>query len=205
MYELLVLALLMHWPLHAYLIADIANSILGPWEKISRGSLSALLAKLEQTGFIALADPTQVPFPTDRPSRVFAITPTGRERFYQLMMDTTSNPGTYQRLFRIKALHLEFVSPEDQLDLVDHYMTYCQTAFRYQKTEAQDLATDPLKQKHTSEFLLSMALDIMGLVAQEWQLELAWAQRLRESIVSGMQHGDGTTELARKEKEGENQ
>ncbi len=42
MYELLVLALLMHWPLHAYLIAEIANHILGPWERISRGTLSSL-------------------------------------------------------------------------------------------------------------------------------------------------------------------
>ena len=41
------------------------------------------------------------------------------------MMDTTSNQGTYQRLFRIKALHLEYVSQEDQLSLVDHYLSYC--------------------------------------------------------------------------------
>jgi len=57
MYELLVLSLLMHWPLYAYLIADIANHILGPWERISRGTLSSLLTKLEQTGYITPADP----------------------------------------------------------------------------------------------------------------------------------------------------
>jgi DNA-binding PadR family transcriptional regulator len=107
MYELLVLALLMRWPLYAYLIADITNNILGPWEKISRGSLSALLKKLEQTGFIQPGDPAQVPFPSVRASQVFAITEAGRARFTHLMLDTTSNRGTYQRLFRIKALHLE--------------------------------------------------------------------------------------------------
>src|SRR6266571_1833279 len=68
MYELLVLALLMHWPLYAYLIAEIANHILGPWERISRGTLSSLLTKLEQAGLITPADPAQVPFPTDRVS-----------------------------------------------------------------------------------------------------------------------------------------
>ena len=36
------------------------------------------------------------------------------------MLDTASHPGTYQRLFRIKALHLEYLSPKDQLYLVDH-------------------------------------------------------------------------------------
>ncbi len=184
MYELLVLALLMHWPLYAYLIADIANHILGPWERISRGTLSSLLTRLEQAGFITPADPAQVPFSTDRPSRVFALTSAGRERFYQLMMDTTSNQGTYQRLFRIKALHLEYVSPEDQLSLVDHYVSYCQMGLHYQQAEAQDFVTNPVKQQSVSRFYSAVALDLMDLVSQQWQLELAWAQRLRERIVA---------------------
>ena len=184
MYELLVLSLLMHWPLYAYLIAEIANHILGPWEHISRGTLSSLLTKLEQNGLIAPADPAQVPFSTNRPSRVFALTPAGRERFYQLMMDTTSNQGTYQRLFRIKALNLEYVSPEDQLSLVDHYLSYCQMGLHYQQAEAQDFVTNPIKHRSVSSFYSTVAQDLMELVSQQWQLELAWAQRLRERIVA---------------------
>jgi DNA-binding PadR family transcriptional regulator len=184
MYELLVLSLLMHWPLYAYLIADIANHILGPWERISRGTLSSLLTRLEQTGLIAPADPALVPFSTDRPSRVFALTSAGRERFYQLMMDTTSNQGTYQRLFRIKALHLEYISPEDQLSLVDHYVSYCQMGLRYQQAEAQDFVTNPIKQQSVSSFYSTIAQDLMDLVSQQWQLELAWAKLLRERIAA---------------------
>jgi DNA-binding PadR family transcriptional regulator len=184
MYELLVLALLMHWPLHAYLISEIANHILGPWEHISRGTLSSLLTKLEHAGLIAPADAAQVPFATDRPLRVFTITSMGRERFYQLMMDTTSNQGTYQRLFRIKALNLEYVSPEDRLSLVDHYLSYCQMGLRYQRAEAQDFITNPIKHQSVSSFYSAIALDLMELVSQQWQLELAWAQRLRERVVS---------------------
>ena len=184
MYELLVLALLMHWPLYAYLIADIANHIIGPWEHISRGTLSSLLNRLEQDGLIAPADLAHVPFPMDRPSRVFAITPAGRERFYQFMVDTTSNQGTYQRLFHIKALHLEFVSPEDQVSLVDHYVSYCQMGLRYLKAEAQDFATNPVKQESASPSFRTTALELMDLIARQWQLELAWALRLRERIVS---------------------
>jgi DNA-binding PadR family transcriptional regulator len=190
MYELLVLSLLMHWPLYAYLIADIANHIIGPWEQISRGTLSSLLTKLEQAGLITPADAAQVPFPMDRPSRVFAITPRGRDRFYQLMMDTTSNQGTYQRLFHIKALHLEFVSPEDQLSLVDHYVSYCQVGLHYQKAEAQDFATNPVKQEPASPSFRTTALELMDLTAQQWQLELAWAQHLRERIVSSQTKGE---------------
>jgi DNA-binding PadR family transcriptional regulator len=196
MYELLVLSLLMHWPLHAYLIAEIANHILGPWERISRGTLSTLLTRLEQDGLIAQADPTQVPFSTDRPSRVFALTPLGRERFYQLMMDTTSNQGTYQRHFRIKALHLEYISSEDQLPLVDHYLSYCQIGLRYQQAEAQDFATNPIKQGSVSSFYSSVALDLMDLVSQQWQLELAWAQRLRERVISAQAPVKAETQMS---------
>ncbi len=195
MYELLVLSLLMHWPLYAYLIAEIANHILGPWEHISRGTLSSLLTKLEQNGLIAPADPAQVPFSTNRPSRVFALTPAGRERFYQLMMDTTSNQGTYQRLFRIKALHLEYVTPEDQLSLVDHYLSYCQMGLHYQQAEAQDFATNPIKQQSVSIFYSAIALDLMELVSQQWQLELAWAKLLRDRIVAIQTLGKTETQL----------
>ena len=142
---------------------------------------------------IVPADPAQVPFPTERSSRVFAITAAGRERFYQLMMDTTSNQGTYQRLFRIKALHLEYISPEDQLALVDHYLSYCQMDLRYQQTEAQDFITNPIKQQSVSSFYSTVAEDLMELISQQWQLELAWAKLLRERVVAA-QVSDKTEE-----------
>jgi DNA-binding PadR family transcriptional regulator len=183
-YELLVLSLLMDWPLHAYLIADIANAILGPWERISRGTLSTLLARLQREGYIAFADPAEVPFPSKRPSKVFAITPAGHDRFERLMLDITSNPGTYRRLFRIKALHLHLLAPEDRLSLVDHYIGYCQTGMRYVQTEAQDMETNPEKRQHTPAALRSVALDLMALEAQEWRLEIEWARRLRERITT---------------------
>jgi DNA-binding PadR family transcriptional regulator len=183
-YELLVLSLLMDWPLHAYLIADIANSILGPWDKISRGTLSSLLIKLERGGLVTPADPAAVPFPTKRPSRSLAITRAGCDRFAQLMLDTTSNPGSYQRLFRIKSLHLHLLEPADQLYLLDHYITYCQLGLRYQRRAAQDMETNSLKQKHTPAPLRTVALDLMATAAGQWQLEVAWAERLRARVIA---------------------
>src|SRR5260370_37587299 len=103
MYELLVLALLMHWPLHAYRIAKIANEIIGPEEQISTGTLSSLLAKLERAGQISPADPRTAPFPGHRPSRVVTLTTAGRDRFLELMLDTSSHPGPYGKLMHIKA------------------------------------------------------------------------------------------------------
>ena len=55
---------------------------------------------------------------------------------------------------------------------------------RYQQAEAQDFATNPIKQRSVSSFYSAVALDLMDLVSQQWHLELAWAQRLRERVVS---------------------
>src|SRR5215469_6438819 len=184
MYELLVLALLMYWPLHAYRIAKIANEIIGPEEQISTGTLSSLLAKLEQAGLISPADLGTTPFPADRPSRVFAITTAGRERFLELMLDTSSHPGTYRRLFHIKALHLDLLPFESQLFLVEHYLAHCQQILRSKQADVQDVTGNPLKQKHMSPALREGAFALMRLKTEQWQLELAWGQALRKRILS---------------------
>ncbi len=199
MYELLVLALLMHWPLHAYRIAKIANEIIGPEEQISTGTLSSLLTKLERAGLISPADPGTAPFPGDRPSRVFAITTAGRERFLELMLDTSSHPGTYRRLFHIKALHLEFLAIESQLFLVEHYLAHCRQVLRSKQTDAQDVAGNPLKQKHMSAALREGAMALMRLKTEQWQLELAWGQTLRERILSRLKRREEVTEMPREE------
>jgi hypothetical protein len=98
------------------------------------------------------------------------------------MLDTTSNLGTYQRIFRIKALHLEFLSPEDQLYLVDHYLYYCRTGIQYLRGGAQELAIAPVQTRPESEGFLTTALDLMEVSAQEWELELDWAQSLRDRL-----------------------
>ncbi len=50
MYELIVLSLLMRFPLHGYLIAQIANDTIGPWAKLSNGTLYPLLTKFRAPG-----------------------------------------------------------------------------------------------------------------------------------------------------------
>jgi DNA-binding PadR family transcriptional regulator len=186
MYELLVLSLLLDYPLHAYLIADIANHIMGPWERISRGTLSTLLTRLAREGLIVAANPTAVPFPSKRTSQAWAITPAGQKRFERLMLDTSANLGTYRRLFRIKALHLHLLAPEEQLSLLDHYIGYCQAGLRYMTVSAQDMRANPTKQRATPEPLRAMTLDLMALEAEEWRLQIAWTRRLREQIAHGV-------------------
>src|SRR5690242_4198817 len=119
MYELIILSLLMRFPLHGYLIAHIANDIIGPWAKISNGTLYPLLTKLEQSNLIALVNDVQNLSQTERSTRSFTITDAGRQRFYQLMLDTTSNIGDYQRLFHLKVPYLDLLQPRERLHILN--------------------------------------------------------------------------------------
>src|SRR5215469_15998947 len=138
MYELLVLALLMHGAFHGYLISKIANEMIGPWAKISPGTLYPLLTRLEQSGLIEDL-PSQEVSRSQRQAHRYAITPAGRRRFHTLMMDTSSNLGDYPRIFHLKAVHLQFLSPRERLYLADHYLNYCERTILHMQSEAQDM------------------------------------------------------------------
>jgi DNA-binding PadR family transcriptional regulator len=196
MYELLVLALLMRWPLHAYRIAKIAGEIVGPEEQISTGTLSTLLGRLAQAGLIAAADSAATPFPSDRPARVYAITPAGRERFGELMLDVSSHPGMVRRHFHIKALHLEWLPPESQLVLVEHYLAHCRRILGAKHADDRDMAQHPLKHEHMSAAFREAAAALIRLKIDEWQLELAWALALREQIVARLKPREGAAPAA---------
>lgn len=183
MYELLVLSLLMKFPLHAYLISKIANDTIGPWEKISRGTLSTLLNKLYKDGLIQDAEHAKIPFPTERSSRTYEITDHGKKRFFELMVDTERNAGNYPKIFHIKAIYLEFLSFEDQLYLVNHYMKYCQKAIdhiRQQQSEF-DEHPDMLQPMQNTPYYQTIR-GIMELQLDQWELERKWASRLKEQF-----------------------
>lgn len=125
MYELIILSLLMRQPMHGYLIARIIGDTIGPFAKVSHGRLYPLLTALQQDGLI-------VPVAVEegarggRRQREFAITETGRDRFRQLMLDTTSNPGEYRTYFWLKVPYLDLLDVEECRLLLNHYQTYCQ-------------------------------------------------------------------------------
>lgn len=190
MYELLILARLMYAPEHGYQIAKIANDIIGPWAKISLGTLYPLLTRLEQSGFIKKLGEGQnatVIQGARRQSRTtYEITPAGRMRFHQLMMDTASNPGDYQRLFRLKVLYLEFLQLEERLHLLNHYMNYCETLTLYIQSEMRDLfqvASNPAEAHKFSPDFLAASEQLMRHQAKQWQEEIDWVKQVREQVI----------------------
>lgn len=182
MYELTILALLIRGAMHGYLIMKVTNDQIGPWAKISSGTLSTILHKLEQEGYIAVMAQQQVSLQKDRRSRTFVITEEGRKRFHQLMMDTSSNLGDYQRIFYYKMGYFDLLRQDERQLLLNHYANYCQTTVLHLQTEMEGLRHE-LGSYQTSAYLENL-LRVMQHIEQNWQTELEWLQAIREQVLT---------------------
>jgi DNA-binding PadR family transcriptional regulator len=191
MYELIILSQLMLQPAHGYMIASIINDMIGPYARISNGRLYPLLSKLEKSGLIAPANETLAGQQSDRQLRTYKITEVGRKRFHELMMDTTSNPGEYQKIFLLKVSMLEFLKPSERLRLIDHYINYCQAHLLHITAEADDLAQrSPDWGPEWGPTRLRAILDVMQHMVDQWQVELDWAKALRERELARVESSD---------------
>jgi len=185
MYELMILSILMRETAHGYLIASIINDIIGPYARLSNGRLYPLLAKLEELGMIIAVSKTGKNVKGDRNLRGYEITDAGRERFHELMMDTTSNPGEYRQIFLQKVGVIRFLKPAERLYLIDHYINYCQAHILHLIAEREDLVANKgfeLGQAH-----LSSTLNVMQHLIDQWQLELNWAKGLHERELASIE------------------
>src|SRR5436305_6862968 len=181
MYELIILSHLMLHPAHGYMIASIINDMIGPYARISNGRLYPLLSKMEKSGLIAPYTEAPTGQQSDRQLRKYEITEAGRKRFYELMMDTTSNPGEYQKIFLQKVSMLEFLKPSERLRILDHYINYCQAHLLHITAEADDLVQQaPAWGPEWGAMRFKAVLDVMQHMVDQWQVELDWAKTLRE-------------------------
>jgi DNA-binding PadR family transcriptional regulator len=185
-YELIILTLLSRHPMHGYLVARVINDITGPFARISNGRLYPLLAKLQLDGLVAPS--AEAAAAGDRHQRAYAITEAGRQRLHQLMMDTTSNPGEYQRIFWLKVPYLEVLQPHERLYLIDHYINYCQTHIYHLTAEAESLARDVAQRAYMSPQQLEATLTVIRHSIAQWQLSTEHAQKLRAWMLEQAEH-----------------
>ena len=185
MYELIILSLLARWPLHGYLIAKIANDMTGPYTRISSGRLYPLLAKLETDGLIAaeVEDAPGEPAAKRRRQR-YSLTEDGRQRFHDLMLDTTSNPGDYGRIFWYKVPCLYLLDLPERLYLLDHYITYCQTHIFHFLAEIADMRGFHANFQRSPALAKESVLFVMEHVLAHWRQELESAQAWRARVVA---------------------
>ena len=190
-YELIILGTLMTGPFHGYLIAKIMQNILGPYGKISAGRLYPLLAKLEEGGLIVVEQVSKqqehqrhpIPRRSHIPSRRYLITGDGRKRLHDLMMDTTSYLGEYQKVFLQKVAYFSFLQPEERLQLIEHYVGYCLSLVSYGNSRTEELARSGTESPigMTSAQLADLLAGMRHKIRQ-WQQELLWAEELREQV-----------------------
>ncbi len=180
MYELIILSLLMREPFHGYLISKIINDIIGPVAKVSHGWLYPRLAKLEREGLIVASLEGDAGKQGERQLRTYQITEDGRKRFYQLMMDTTSNPGEYSKFFWQKVSSLAYLHPAERLHLIDHYINYCQTHILHLKAQAKNLVEGEVQYHAMDLTQLEATLHILRRSTNHWQVDLEYANSLHE-------------------------
>ena len=162
--------------MHGYLIASIINEIIGPWAKVSNGRLYPLLKKMEAAG---LVETTELQNPGGRQQKVLRITEKGIWRLRQLMLDTTSNPGEYQKYFFYKACFLECVTHTEALFLIEHYMNYCQTHLLHIRAQTTELTENAITQKYMSEGELKSTIGSLNHLKAQWELEFGWVESLK--------------------------
>jgi len=187
-YELIILGTLMVGPFHGYLIAKIMQNILGPYGKISAGRLYPLLTKLEEGGLIVVEPVSEQQERQQHrrshiPSRRYRITGDGRKRLHDLMMDTTSYLGEYQKVFLQKVAYFSVLQPEERLQLIEHYIGYCQSLVSYGTARAEELAQSGMESpiQMTSAQLADLLTGMQHKIHQ-YQQELLWAEELREQV-----------------------
>ena len=164
MYELLLLALLSRQPMHGYLFIRVINDMIGPFAKVSNGRLYPLLTKLETDGIIAAEEATGR-------QRTFAITEQGRARFHRLMLDTTSNPGDYARLFWLKVPFFEALTPRERLYLLDHYRNYCQAHLVHLDGELHEMEVEAPRHHYLTRAQIDATVVSIRHARNGWQLE----------------------------------
>jgi DNA-binding PadR family transcriptional regulator len=188
MYELMILSLLMRGPTHGYNISKTMNDLIGPVLKISHGSLYPRLRRMEEDGLITSAEQAEaVPGRTGtRQARIYTITEQGCRYFHELMMDTTSNPGEYSRLFWQKACHLDCLHPAEQLELIDHYLNYCRTHQLHLKSVTKNVVESKAHYHAMNLARLELTLHALRRATSLWQVEIEYATSLREKMLSKM-------------------
>jgi DNA-binding PadR family transcriptional regulator len=191
LYELLILALLMRDTMHGYLIAKIMNDMIGPETKVSHGSLYPKLKALEQEGYIATSQAKSEAAQHDRQARAYTITDEGHRHFHRLMMDMNAHPGEYSKFFWLKVCFFDFLYPAERLELVDHYIHYCQMHAHHLKTETRNVVDGQAYYRTLSLPQLELTLHALRRASSHWQIELEYANSLREkemakALVDGM-------------------
>lgn len=173
-YELFVLGELMTGPHYGYKLHEIIQRILGPFQRLSWGTLYPLIRRLEQQELLVSETVPESSSLEERgPQRkAYRITDPGRERFLSLIL----NPGEYTRdypdVFAVKLSKFSLLSPAQQLVILKQYREYLTILSHYYATGMDRLKANPA----ISEQELPYLLQISEYHLARYSAELAWIE-----------------------------
>lgn len=174
MYELIVLSLLMRGATHGYVIGGVINDVIGPFARASNGRIYPLLTKLEEDGLVSVHEENTSE--GGRTSRTFTITDAGKQRFKNLMLDTSSTPREYRELFAFKVTAFDQIEPNERRQVLEHYVEFAHAHVRHLEAQARDVASSS-SYGHAEEHRTRFA-DVFKHLVAVWTREAEWASEL---------------------------
>jgi len=121
MYELFILSKLLHRPMHGYLIQAILNAAVGPFRRVSWGTLYPLMKKLEKAGFIAAVDEAE---DDPRGRKRYRTTQAGRKRFFELIGARGEYDADSPDLFSLRVGCFGHLDLDARLSVLKDYRNY---------------------------------------------------------------------------------
>lgn len=174
MYELFVLGELMVQPMHGYLLHEVVNMILGPFHRLSWGTLYPLIRRLEQEGLItSQIEKRRGEFLLAErgPSRkVYTLTEAGRARFFSLILDPGDYNPDYPNLFAMKFSKFGYLTPPQRLAILEHYRTYLLTLRDHYRTLNHQVPHDPEVREAERPYIMRFLESRVHIFEEE----LAW-------------------------------
>lgn len=171
-YELFVLGELMSGPQYGYRLHAIIQQILGPFHRLSWGTLYPLIRRLEQHGLISSVTEQRTDTLEERgqPRKQYILTEAGRTRFLTLMLDPGANTPDYPDLFAVKLTKLGLLTPPQRLVVLHQYRAYLQVLRDHYDRGRSRVVHNPRISDQERPFILQLAAyHIHTLAAQlEW-------------------------------------
>jgi DNA-binding PadR family transcriptional regulator len=175
MYELFILGKLMHRPMHGYLLQSIINAALGPFRRVSWGTLYPLLRRLEQAGLIAVEANKSS---DGRRTTNYRIMRLGRIRFFELMRATGDQGADYRDLFRVKLSNFGHVGEEDRRSILADYRAFVARIVTHAEAMSDEVIHGPGLAPAERPYVLQ-AIDHQRHLAAS---EIAWLERLSRDL-----------------------
>jgi DNA-binding PadR family transcriptional regulator len=180
MYEIFILGKLMHRPMHGYALQSIINAALGPFRRLSWGTLYPLLRKLEQEGLIAVQGRKSA---DGRGTKAYRTMPRGCTRLIELMSAKPDYDSDARDLFRVKLSNFGHIDPAHQRLILTDYRAHLAAIVADSDAKAEEVqkaaALAPAERPYVLE-----ALDHQRHLAA---CEIAWLDVLIEKA-GGMNH-----------------